>query len=134
MIGNFVVRAGSTVPWLEVGITKDGVIPLNDNSKPVSNDPNCPNDLNPFVDLTGATIQFQMVKCGRVPTAVSLTGTAESFKLGDQDKFASQARFKWGVNDTMTPGLYYGTFVITFEDNSVLKWPLQSEALCIEIM
>lgn len=129
MIGNFLIRSGASLPWLEAIITKSGQLTLPS----VASSGGCGNAKNPdAVDLTDAqSIAFKLYKCGRVPAQVGLAGQAE---IDTNDKTSGLVRYKWNPQDTLVPGIYYGSFEITFNDNTLFKWPMQLEALTIEIL
>lgn len=145
MIGNFRIVSGSVIPWLEVVLTKDGIVPIYSQAPAYGcaeggtiTDPN-------LVDLEKATtIQFQLFKCGRTPVQVATQGIAEKVQTSVTEGSGETAvtkivdmgkvRYKWHPDDTSVPGLYYGRFIVTFDDGSVFKWPYQLESLAIEIV
>ncbi|MGZ3772973.1 MAG: BppU family phage baseplate upper protein [Pseudobdellovibrionaceae bacterium] len=124
MISNFQIKAKSTLPHLEVQITKDGRIEMSEPSQCCNGDV----ALSNVVDLTGTTVKFQMRKCGRTPQDVKLTGAAEIV-----DAVNGVVQYKWDVNDTYFEGLYTGQFEITFQDNTILVWPYQQD-LIVEVL
>jgi hypothetical protein len=129
-VSNFQIRKDSNVPYLDVQITKDGSVPL----RYVDQGQSCPNatliDLSNIVDLTDVdSIEFKLKKCGRTPVDASTTGTVEIL-----DAKTGMVRYKWAITDTAVVGLFYGTFVITFTDHSVYRWPKNLESLSIQIV
>lgn len=130
MIGNFIIRVGSTQPWLDVQLTQDGFVDLNLTAPaPLGCAPGC-GDKDNIIDLTNAQVRFELYKCGREPARVAIQGTAEI--VGDPT--CGMVRYKWAAGDLLEACLYYGVFVITFPDASVLLWPYSREQLTIEAM
>jgi len=130
-VSNFQIRVGSTVPYLEVQITKDGTIPRNVSIDQgySCEDSNNVNQAN-VLDLTDAyKVEFELKKCGREPIEASVNGEVE---IVDEEN--GIVRYKWASTDTAEKGLFYGTFVITFDDNGVYRWPMNLESLAIEIV
>jgi len=130
-VSNFQIRKDANVPYLDVQITKDGSIPLT-NSNPSGFA--CPSataiDLSNVVDLTNIdVIQFKLKKCDRVPVDASTNGAVEILDVAQ-----GMVRYKWAVTDTAITGLFYGTFVLTFKDGNVFKWPRNLESLAIQIV
>ena len=129
-VSNFQIRKDANVPYLDVQITKDGSIPL----RFVDQGQSCPNatsiDLGNIVDLTDVdNIVFSLKKCARTPVDASANGTVEIL-----DAAKGIVRYKWALTDTAVTGLFYGTFVITFTDHSVYRWPRNLESLSIQIV
>jgi hypothetical protein len=128
---NFAIRVGATIPYLAVQITQSGIVPLFDGGVDCCG----PEGTNPdAVDLTEAkTITFEMVTCARFPQPASTQGTVEIIEDDKTGRTQGRVQYKWHPNDTLVAGQRYGTFVVTFNDNSVLRWPFQKEALSIAI-
>lgn len=134
MIANFRIVSGATVPYLEVVITKDGIIPLHMQAPAFgcsqeTDDPN-------VLDLTEVqSVQFKMFKCGRTPQEVGLSGVAEKLQSTVNGKIINKGVviYKWHPNDTVVKGMYYGQFTLTFSNNVIYKFPFQLESLSIEV-
>lgn len=128
MISNFQIVQGATLPWLEVQLTKNGLMLMGPKWPQYT----CVDGVTDpaIVDLTDAeSVKFYMWKCGRTPLAVGLSGEASV-----SDPKLGLVIYKWAATDTSVPGLFYGRFVVTFKDNTVFQWPFQLEALTIEIL
>ena len=127
MISNFQIAQGASLPWLETYITKNGLVPMGMQAP----DYGCAdNKVDPnWLDLNAEvqSVAFELWKCGRVPQQVGLSGQAEKV-----DRYL--VRYKFHPFDTAQKGCYYGRFVITMKDNTILKWPYQLEALSIEVL
>lgn len=128
-IANFQIRQGATVPFLDVAITKDGKLSLF----PLAPKFSCAaesSDSN-AVDLSDVqSVTFQMGKCSRNgPQWQTMYGRVEIL-----NHKAGLVRYYWHPNDTVQQGCYYGTFIITFRNGYVYKFPLQVEALSIEVI
>ncbi len=127
MISNFQIKQGASVPYLEVQVTKDGMVSMYTQA-PVfgcTKDGDNPN----AVDLTNVVaVKMRMYKCGRTPVEVGLSGQAV---IADAAKGIVQ--YRWHPLDTSVPGHYYCVFEFTFSDNSLFKWPYQNESLTIEV-
>lgn len=129
MIGNFIIQKGSTLPWLDVQVTQDGFVDLNLEAADVKGcAPKSCGDKSNTVDLTDAQIAFELYKCGRVPSRVATMGQAEIV-----DATCGLVRYKWAIGDLTDACLYYGTFVITMTDGTLLRWPYAMEQLTIEV-
>jgi len=133
MIGNFAIVQNASIPWLEVNLTKNGILPMQFQAPSFgcsdkTLDPN-------WVDLTDAeNVIFEMYKCGRTPLKIGLSGQAEIVDLGgDLGKKTGLVRYKWHPNDTSVQGCYYGRFVVTFKDGTIFKWPYALESMTIEV-
>lgn len=140
MIANFYIGQNSTIPFLQVSLTKNGVVPLAQQapsyectSEEAKTDPN-------LVDLTDAeSVKFEMYKCGRTPLLVATQGEAEivqgTVTEGSITKVTNLGvvQYKWHPDDTSVPGLYYGRFIVTFKDGRNFVWPYQLESLSIEV-
>jgi Rib/alpha/Esp surface antigen-like repeat protein len=74
------------------------------------------------IDLTGATVAFQMRKPDDRRYTVNALATIE-------DATAGQVRYEWGPNDLAVPGDYQAQFEITFPNGKVqtTKTPLTIE-------
>lgn len=128
MIGNFLIRAGSTQPSLAVQITKDGFVDMNlEAPKPKGCGPQC-QDPDGLVDLKYAVVSFQLYAAGRTPQPVAMGGRTY---VSDSD--CSEVTHDWGPDEIATPGLYYGQFKVVFKDQTVLLWPYEREQLTIEV-
>lgn len=130
MIGNFLIRRGSTLPWLDVQITQDGFTDLNLSANAPKGCATAPcGDKDNLVDLTGAQVSFELYTCGRTPMLVSTLGTTEIV-----DETCGTVRFKWAGGDLPAPYcLFYGVFVVKMIDGTVLRWPYAKEQLAIEV-
>lgn len=130
MIGNFIIRLGSTVPWLDVQLTKTGFVDLNLQApKPKGcADDDC-GDKDDLIDLTDADVRFELFKCGRVPAQVATMGLVEIL-----DATCGMVRYKWAPTDLDCQCLYYGRFRVAYPDNTILLWPYAIEQLTIEVM
>lgn len=137
MIGNFVLRRGSTQPWLEVHLTQDGFVDMNlEAPKPQGCGPQC--DPANTIDLTEATVAFNLFLAGREPRAVAMLGRTYAKRHceaghREHDRRCWSVVHEWDPAETFRPGLFYGQFTVTFPDNTLLKWPYQLEQLCVEI-
>lgn len=128
MIGNFIIKAGSTQPWLTVQIKKDGFVDLNlEAPKPKGCGPQCA-DPDDNVDLTNATVKFNLFAAGRTPQPVAVIGETV---ISDAD--CSEVTHQWDISETSTPGIFYGQFEITLKDQTLLLWPYEMEQLTIEV-
>lgn len=127
LTSNFQIRKGATVPFLVVQITQSGLVPLFDGH---GADGCGPEGKNPdAVDLTDVwSISFERVTCARFPQPASSQGEVEIL-----DAAQGLIQYKWHPNDTLVADHYYGTFVVTFKDNRILRWPFQREALSIAV-
>lgn len=129
MIGNFTIRQGSTLPWLDVQITQDGFVDMNLEAPKLQGCGEGCGDKDNIVDLTGAQVRFRLFKCGRTPSQVALTGTAEIV-----DAACGTVRYKWAPGDLPCACLFYGQFEIRMPDNTLLLWPFAKEQLTIEVL
>lgn len=127
MIGNFIIQLGSTVPWLDVQITQDGFVDMNLEAPKMKGCAADCDDSN-AIDLTNAQVTFELFKCGRTPARVANQGQVEVL-----DAKKGLVRYKWAVGDLSTRCLYYGTFVVKFDDGTILRWPYALEQLTIEV-
>lgn len=129
MIGNFIIRQGSTQPWLQVQITQDGLVEMNLEAPKVKGcaDDDC-GDKSNVVDLTNAQVAFELRKCGRTPAQVALAGRTVVV-----DAECGIVRYEWALSDFPLPCLYYGTFVVRMPDATILRWPFAPEQLTIEV-
>lgn len=130
-VSNFQIRKDSTLPYLEVQITKDGTIPKNTI---VSEGYSCEDASSVsaanILDLTDVfSVEFELKKCDRVPVEASVNGEVEIV-----DAVKGIVRYKWAATDTAVLGLFYGTFVVSFNDGGKYRWPANLESLAIEIV
>lgn len=151
MIENFRIVSGSTVPFLDVQITKDGIVPLAAQAPSFDSceggkqtlDPNVLNLCDP--DNPVASVAFQMFKCGRTPTLIASQGVASVLQekvvegAGTDSEVTNfinygMVRYEWHPDDTSVKGLYYGRFVLTFDDGRNFIWPYQLESLTIGVL
>ena len=135
MISNFQLQQCSSLPWLELQITTDGRLSLYQqaSSQGCAQNTTDPNALD-LSDLW--SVHFLMFKAGRTRMPVGLSGSACVVVDPERGITAKDGivRYRWSQVDTSVPGLYYGQFVLTFKDQTVLKWPYQIESLAIEVM
>ncbi len=79
--------------------------------------------------------------------AINLTGSSIQFNLGNASDYTNvhsaaavitdavngQCEYRWnGTSDTVTPGLFFGEFQITFSDGKIMTLP-NNHSLSIEI-
>lgn len=64
------------------------------------------------IDLTGASVAFQMRKADDRRYTVNATMVAD-------DPVNGQFHYEWGTNDLAVPGTYQGQFEITYQDGKI---------------
>lgn len=125
MITNFSIQKDSTVPFLRVSITKDGKVPLYQVKKACEKETIDPN----AVDLTGATLSVEIIKCGRPSVKITPLGVAEVV-----DAKNGIVEYKWNAADTSLAGIYYVTFIVNWGNGVVYRWPTMRESLSVEVL
>ena len=92
----------------------DFKITQNDTTEPIEGV--CLDESGSPVDLTGATVRFQMKQHGADAAKVDAVATVSSALEGE-------FLYSWQAGDTDTPGVYWATFQVTHSDGGVESFP-----------